>query len=116
MRDAMLALRGMPKSESPVQELNQAAAAGSKERREKALRYAVDVLAVGSFTDDEIWTFGEVIGQLAEAIEVEARAYLSERLVAIERAPANVVERLAFDDSIRVAGPILRDSGQLSTQ
>jgi uncharacterized protein (DUF2336 family) len=80
------------------------------------LRYAVDMLAVGSFTEDEIWTFGEVIGALAEAIEIESRARLSERLAVMERAPANAIKRLAFDDAISVAGPVLRNSGQLSTQ
>lgn len=106
----------MPGSKPLLLELNEAISRGSKESRDSALRYAADMLTVGRFTEDETWIFGEVIGQLAEAIEIESRAHLAERLAKIPQAPVNVVERLAFDDSIRVAGPILRHSERLSTQ
>ena len=60
-------------------------------------------------------TFGNVIGRLAEEIEVEVRAQLSERLARFDRAPANIIHKLAFDDAIEVAGPVLRESRQLET-
>src|SRR5712671_5158530 len=64
-------------------------------------------------SDDEIWTFGEVIGRLADEIEVAARTQLARRLAAFDRAPVNIIHKLAFDDSIEVAGPILQDSERL---
>jgi uncharacterized protein (DUF2336 family) len=70
-------------------------------------------LIAGRYSDDEIWTFGEVIGRLADEIEVAARAQLAERLARNDVAPVNIVHKLAFDDSIDVAGPILRQSTRL---
>ena len=64
----------MIESKSFLQELDEAVSRGTAESRAKALWYATDALIVGRFTEDEIWTFGEVIGRLADAIEVAARA------------------------------------------
>jgi uncharacterized protein (DUF2336 family) len=70
-------------------------------------------MIAGRYSDDEIWTFGEVIGRLADEIEVAARAQLATRLAGFDRAPVNIIHKLAFDDAIEVAGPILRESKQL---
>ncbi|GLR88743.1 DUF2336 domain-containing protein [Bradyrhizobium iriomotense] len=99
-----------------LKELNDALTQGSAESREKALWYAIDMLSAGRYTEDEIWVFGEVIGQLAAAIEVAARAQLAKRLAKSADAPINVVKKLAFDDSIEVAGPILQHSERLDTK
>jgi uncharacterized protein (DUF2336 family) len=106
----------MTASKSLLQELDEAVLRGSAESREKALWYATDMLMVGGYTEEEIWTFGEVIGRLADAIEVAARARLARRLVDAARAPMNVVKKLAFDDSIDVAGPILQHCEQLDAK
>ena len=98
----------MTASKSFLQELDEAVLKGSAESREKALTYATDMLMVGGYTESEIWTFGEVIGRLADAIEVAVRAQLAKRLACTAHAPMNIVQKLAFDDSIDVAGPILR--------
>jgi uncharacterized protein (DUF2336 family) len=103
----------MAETRSLLTELDEAVVRGSPEKREEALRYATDVLTVGRFAEDEIWIFGEVIGRLADAIEVEARSRLAEQLANLAQAPANAVKKLAFDDSIRVAGPVLRHSERL---
>ena len=95
---------------SLLKELNDATAKGSAESRLRALWHATDLLIAGTYTEDQIWTFGEVIGILAAEIEVAARSQLAKRLAPTENAPINVVKRLAFDDSIDVAGPILRHS------
>jgi uncharacterized protein (DUF2336 family) len=71
-------------------------------------------MVAGRYSDDEIWTFGEVIGRLADEIEVTARAQLARRLARFENAPVNIIHKLAFDDSIEVAGPILQESGRLA--
>ena len=62
-------------------------------------------MIAGIFSDDEIWTFGEVVTRLADEIEVAARAQLSERLARFDQAPVNIIHKLAFDDAIEVAGP-----------
>src|ERR1019366_9424617 len=72
-----------------------------------------DVLIAGRYTDDEIWMFGEIIGLLERDIAVAARAQLAKRLARIDNAPTRIINKLAFDDSIDVAGPVLRQSERL---
>lgn len=99
-----------------LKDLDESVLRGSAESREKALWYATDMLMVGSYAEDEIWTFGEVIGRLSDAIEVAARARLAESLASATRVPISVVKKLAFDDSIDVAGPILQRCEQLDAK
>jgi uncharacterized protein (DUF2336 family) len=96
-----------------LDELNEAVRQGSAESRERALWYAMNMLLVGGYSDEEIWTFGEVIGRLADVIEGAARARLAKHLANCEHAPIKVVRKLAFDSDIEVAGPILQYSARL---
>jgi hypothetical protein len=75
-----------------LQELDVAVSRGSAESRQRVLWYAADLLIAGRYTDDEIWM---------------ARAQLARRLARADNAPINIINKLAFDDSIDVAGPIL---------
>lgn len=99
-----------------LKDLDEAVLRGSAESRERALWYATDMLMVGSFTEEEIWTFGEVIGRLSDAIEVAARARLAESLATAAYAPMKVVKKLAFDYDIEVAGPILQHFDRLDAK
>jgi uncharacterized protein (DUF2336 family) len=96
-----------------LQELDDAVSRGTPESRMRALWHTTDVMIAGRYSDEEIWSFGEVIGRLADEIEVAARAQLAKQLAAFDRAPVNIIHKLAFDDSIDVAGPILRESERL---
>jgi uncharacterized protein (DUF2336 family) len=98
-----------------LRDLDEAVSRGTPESRAKALWHTTDLMIAGRFSDDEIWTFGEVVTRLADEIEVAARAQLSERLARFDRAPVNIIHKLAFDDAIEVAGPVLRESSQLET-
>src|SRR3981081_4877799 len=98
---------------SLLQELDDAVSRGSAESRLRALWHTTDLLIAGTYTEDQIWTFGEVIGRLASEIEVAARTQLAKRLARIDNAPVNIIHKLAFDDSIDVAGPILQESERL---
>ncbi|WP_298253498.1 DUF2336 domain-containing protein [Bradyrhizobium sp.] len=99
-----------------LKDLDEAVLRGSADSRERALWYATNMLMVGSYTDDEIWTFGEVIGRLSDAIELAARARLAKRLAKAPQAPISVVSKLAFDFSIDVAGPILQHCDRLDVK
>ena len=99
-----------------LQELEVAVSQGSAESRERALWYATDLLMVGRYTEDEIWMFGEIIGKLEQDIETATRARLSKRLARSDNAPFKVIKKLAFDDAIEIAGPVLRHSGRLDTR
>jgi uncharacterized protein (DUF2336 family) len=99
-----------------LQDLDEAISRGTAESRARALSHATDLLISGRYSEDEIWTFGEVIGRLAEEIEVAARAQLARRMARFDQAPINVIHQLAFDDSIDVAGPVLRESERLDDE
>jgi len=96
-----------------LRELDEAVSRGTPESRRRALWHTTDLMIAGSYSEDEIWTFGEVIGRLADEIEVAARAQLARRLARFDRAPVNIIHKLAFDDEIEVAGPVLRESERL---
>lgn len=96
-------------------ELNEAVLRGTPESRLRALWHTTDLLITGRYSDGDIWTFGEVIGRLADEIETAARAQLSEKLARFDQAPANIVRKLAFDHAIEVARPVLEESKQLDT-
>jgi uncharacterized protein (DUF2336 family) len=96
-----------------LRELDEAVSRGTPESRRRALWHTTDLMIAGSYSEDEIWTFGEVIGRLADEIEVAARTQLAKRLARFDRAPVNIIHKLAFDDEIEVAGPVLRESERL---
>jgi uncharacterized protein (DUF2336 family) len=103
----------MSEASSFLRDLDDAVARGTPESRTRALWHTTDLLIAGRYSDDEIWTFGEVIGRLADEIEVAARAQLARRLARFDNAPVNIIHKLAFDDEIDVAGPILQESERL---
>jgi uncharacterized protein (DUF2336 family) len=103
----------MNEAKSFLRDLDEAVLRGTAESRLRALWHTTDLLITGRYSEDEIWTFGEVIGRLADEIEVAARAQLAKRLARFELAPVNIIHKLAFDDSIDVAGPVLRESARL---
>jgi uncharacterized protein (DUF2336 family) len=82
----------------------------------QALWHATDILIAGSYSEEEIWTFGEIIGRLAEEIEQSARVRLASKLAASNNSPFKIVKKLASDDSIDVAGTVLRKSERLDTK
>jgi uncharacterized protein (DUF2336 family) len=113
-----VALEGsnMGMTKSYLQDLDEAILRGTAESRARALWHATDLLIAGSYSEEEVLTFGKVIGRLADEIEVEVRAQLSERLAQYDAAPVNVIHKLAFDDAIEVARPVLEQSTQLDDE
>src|SRR3984885_460168 len=103
----------MTEQKSFLRDLDEAVQRGTAESRARALWHTTDLMITGRYSEDEIWTFGEVIGRLADEIEVAARAQLAKQLARFDQAPVNIIHKLAFDDSIEVAGPILQESEQL---
>ena len=63
--------------------------------------------------DEQVAQYDEVLCQLAELVEVEARAHVAKLLSPLERAPGMVVVKLA-NDVIEVARPLLEFSNVLS--
>jgi len=103
----------MTKANPLLEGLDEVVSRGTPESRERALWHATDLMTEGHFNEDEIETFGAVIGRLAGEIEVAARAQLAQRMAHFDGAPVNILHKLAFDDSIEVAGPVLKESERL---
>ena len=103
----------MTKVNAFLSDLDEVVSRGTPESRARALWHTTDLMIAGHYSEDEIWTFGAVIGRLADEIEVTARAQLAKRLARFNDAPVNVIHKLAFDDSINVAAPILLESERL---
>jgi uncharacterized protein (DUF2336 family) len=97
-------------------DLEDAVSRGTPESCLRALWHATDILIAGRYSEEQIWTFGEIIGRLAEDIEIAARVRLSNMLAPSNNAPVNVIRKLAFDDLIDVAGPVLRQSERIDAR
>jgi hypothetical protein len=63
--------------------------------------------------DEQVAQYDEVLCQLAELVEVEARTHVAKLLAPLDRAPGNVVVKLA-NDTYDVAAPLLEFSNVLS--
>ena len=91
---------------------------GSSEARIKTLRHVTDLFLKESdrLNDKQVEVFDDVLCLLIGRIESKALAELSERLAPVDKAPIEVIRRLARDDEIIVAGPVLMESKRLTTE
>ncbi|MGV8855421.1 MAG: DUF2336 domain-containing protein [Devosia sp.] len=88
---------------------------GNHAEREQLFRNMAELFSYVSdrCDDEQVAQYDEVLCQLAEFVEIEARAHVSKILSGLDRAPGTVVVRLANDD-IEVARPLLQFSNVLS--
>jgi uncharacterized protein (DUF2336 family) len=112
---------------SIVDEVEAAISAGSAEKHLGTVRRVTDLFltSAGSFNSEQIDLFGDVLERLVKTIEIRAIADISARIALAEmsaqlapvaQAPAAVVRRLAMNDEITVAGPVLTESARLSAE
>lgn len=99
-----------------IDELEVALKSGTPGKRTEVLRQVTDLFAKGveKFSEQQISLFDDVMNHLVCHIEREASAELSARLALIANAPGRVIRRLASDDAIEIAGPILEKSERLT--
>jgi uncharacterized protein (DUF2336 family) len=102
---------------SLISELDDAVRNGSKDERVDALRRITDLFLAESMrlSEDQISIFDDVIGHLMKRVENRSLYELSERLAPINNAPNNVIQTLARNDEIAIAGPVLTFSVRLSS-
>src|SRR6202140_6020687 len=100
---------------------------GSAERGLATLNRVTDLFmtSAGRFDSEQIELFGDVLERLIKTIEIRAIADISARIALAEmsvqlapvaQAPSAVVRRLAGNDEISIAGPVLTESARLSEQ
>jgi len=66
-------------------------------------------------SDDELAVIDDVFMRLVATIEESSRALLAIRLALLAKAPSRVVRRLACDDAIDFASPVLTHSERIDT-
>jgi uncharacterized protein (DUF2336 family) len=100
---------GAPASLLP--ELEDVVQHGSAEKRAETLRRITSLFLDGAanFNPHHVALFDDVIGTLIEEIEAKALAELARRIAPVPNAPAGVVSKLARNDDIDVAGPVLKN-------
>jgi len=100
---------------SLIAELEDVIQYGSPARRVQALQRITTLFLHGAsqFNEDHVRLFDDVLSRLIEEIESKARAELSHRLAPVDNAPTGVVRKLATDDDISVARPVLQQSARL---
>jgi uncharacterized protein (DUF2336 family) len=97
---------------SLLPELDEVVQHGSAEKRAETLRRITSLFLNGApaFGVEHVALFDEIIGLLIEEIEGKALAELSNRLAPVPNAPTGVVVKLANNDDIAVAGPMLKQA------
>jgi uncharacterized protein (DUF2336 family) len=103
--------------DSIIDELEDAVRSGSPEKRVGTLRQVTDLFLNGGerLSEDQVKVFDDVLCLLITRVESRARAELGARLAPIDYAPVEVVQHLARDDEIAVAGSVLGGSSRLKT-
>jgi uncharacterized protein (DUF2336 family) len=106
----------MSATASAIPELDEVIQNGSPDGRAAMVKRLGAFFLDGAsrFNDDHVKVFDQVLSRLVSDIETKARAELSQRLASVTNAPVGVVRRLARDDDIEVAGPILERSTRIS--
>jgi uncharacterized protein (DUF2336 family) len=103
--------------QSIIAELEEAIQCGSQDKRVETLRRVIDLFLSGAdrLNDSQIAVFDDVLGLLIKRIESKAMTELSARLAPVDNAPPEVVRRLAWDDNIAIAEPVLAHSARLTS-
>ena len=95
---------------------NIGAGANGSDRRPEILRHVTDLFIVNAdrLSESEIELFDDVLNRLIVDIEIASRALLSMRLAPIANAPPRTICKLAWDDAIEVAAPVLIQSERVN--
>ncbi|KYK46958.1 hypothetical protein A1D31_07695 [Bradyrhizobium liaoningense] len=109
---------------SIIDEVESALRIGSPEKGLATARRVTELFlsSAGNFDDEQIALFDDVLERLIGTIELRAiadmgariaLAEISAQLAPVAQAPPSVIRRLASNDEIRIAGPVLQESARL---
>lgn len=111
--------RPASKSMSLLDELQATLASGTVAKRVETLRRVTDLFLandVSAYQPDQLAVFDDVFNCLIDHVEATARTLLSERMADQDSAPPHLIWRLASDDQIKVAAPVLSKSQLLDDE
>ena len=102
---------------SIIAELEDAVRDGTSAKRVNTLRRVTDLFLNDGerLNDEQVKVFDDVLGLLITRVESRAKAELSKRLAPLDYAPFEVIQHLAKDDEIAVAGEVLAHSSRVTT-
>lgn len=114
-----------PAGQAIIAEIEAAIGGGSTAKCVETARRVTDLFLVsaGHFDDEQVELFDGVLERLVRTIELRsiadisarmALAEMSAQLAPIAQAPATVIRRLAHNDEISIAAPVLQESARLS--
>src|ERR1700742_1857709 len=117
----------MPANLSIADEIEAAIHFGSGEKHLETVRRVTDLFLVsaGQYDYEQLALFDDVLERLIRTIELRAIADVSARialagisaqLAPVSQAPPSVIRRLAGNDEISIAGPVLTESARLSPE
>ena len=103
---------------SIVDEFERAFVSGTPEKRDEMLLCITDLFLTtpATLTSEQVSLFDDIINNLVTHLEHRSLVALSTRLARSANAPVQLVRRLASDEEIEVAGPLLADSDALSDE
>ncbi|MBR1270227.1 DUF2336 domain-containing protein [Bradyrhizobium sp. AUGA SZCCT0222] len=113
--------------QSIADEVEAAIKAGSAQKHLETFRRVTDLFLTSAdgFNGEQIELFGDVLERLIRTIELRAIADVSARialaemssqLASVKQAPQAVIRRLAHNEDISVAAPVLTESARLSAE
>ena len=107
----------MDAPQSLIGELEDAIKSGTSEKRVETLRRVTDLFLndADRLNETQIGLFDDVLCHLIKRIETKALVELSEHLAPVDNSPIEVIRRLARNDEITIAGPVLSQSARLTT-
>jgi uncharacterized protein (DUF2336 family) len=102
--------------QSLITELNTTLTTASEAQQLSILRRVTDLFLerASDFSAEHIAVFDDVIGLLIRRADKAALIELSRKIAPVENAPVKLVDTLACDDNIAIAGPILEKSNSVS--
>ena len=107
----------MQQTVSIIAELEEAVRSGSSAKRVSTLRQVTDLFLHDGerLSEDQVRVFDDVLCHLVARVETRVKTEIGARLAPLEYAPSGVIEQLAWDDEIAVAGTVLANSNRLTT-
>ena len=104
--------KSAPHRQSLIDELEASISQKNIGSRAEILRQITDLFVAGSghFDGEQMALFDDVMDRLVNEIDHSARVVFGETIAGLANSPPKVTKTLALDDSIDVAGPVLRRS------
>jgi uncharacterized protein (DUF2336 family) len=107
----------MEQPDSIIAELEEAVHSGSAEKRVSTLRQVTNLFLLDGerLSEDQIKVFDDVLCVLVARVETRVKAELSQRIASVDYAPIELIQQLARDEEISVAGDVLTHSNRMTT-